>query len=532
MARLRQAWLDAGPPDRWLTPLLPDRCGLEWSVLRRRLVAWAEALPTGYAYDPATLYAALAATFGPLADAQTHGFRSVDRAPWQPRRAAAVWEAALRGPLTWLGWVAWGVGARDRGSEGEERVARSGGSAATVVGVGERWLAVGEHGAGVAGRAGRSIRLKPLHQAALQPHDATVIPGDRWSSGGVEVSSAPGGTVRADQPDAAGGCLHSGQHCRETWPPAPCGVSPASLDSAGGVDRSGNPAPDSGPRAVSGAHPGETGLGTPAESGAVAQRPDPRAVVIRPHSPLPDPHSPIPWNYGAPGTLIIPHTQVTAAVVRLLPFSTWSGADANGTIYRITATRLRQALGQGWSPEQLWALLEQHAGPPPLGWCAGLDVATPVVRIAPHVLVTAEVPVVLQRAARARSVRRHLGTRLAPGITSIPPEAVRPLARALTRQGVIPLLEPPPPPPPVPTGLAPGDCAALLVACAFYRTHAPPTAPLLPDDGLTQRLDAALPPPLRQATARVLADPAAGGLFRRPCRGLRLLRRRATPHQL
>src|SRR5207249_4982206 len=57
--------------------------------------------------EPSTLYAALASALGPLADAQTHGFRTVDRAPWRPRRAAALFEAALRGPLSWLGLVAW-----------------------------------------------------------------------------------------------------------------------------------------------------------------------------------------------------------------------------------------------------------------------------------------------------------------------------------------------------------------------------------------------------------------------------------------
>ena len=32
--------------------------------------------------------------------------------PWQPRRAARIWDAALRGPLTWLGIVTWDTPAR------------------------------------------------------------------------------------------------------------------------------------------------------------------------------------------------------------------------------------------------------------------------------------------------------------------------------------------------------------------------------------------------------------------------------------
>ena len=33
--------------------------------------------------------------------------RAVTRRPWQPRRAATVWDAALRGPLHWLGLISW-----------------------------------------------------------------------------------------------------------------------------------------------------------------------------------------------------------------------------------------------------------------------------------------------------------------------------------------------------------------------------------------------------------------------------------------
>ena len=73
----------------------------------RRLVQWAQALPPDRLLAPEETYAALTATFGPLADAHTHGFRVVRRPPWRRRSGARVWQAALRGPLAWLGVVAW-----------------------------------------------------------------------------------------------------------------------------------------------------------------------------------------------------------------------------------------------------------------------------------------------------------------------------------------------------------------------------------------------------------------------------------------
>ncbi len=109
LALLRDAWVRTPHPDRWLCELGVVLRGLDWPLLRRRLLAWADALPTGRLLDPATLHAALASALGPLADAQTHPFRHTppERTPWQPKSAAAVWQAALRGPLAWLGLVAW-----------------------------------------------------------------------------------------------------------------------------------------------------------------------------------------------------------------------------------------------------------------------------------------------------------------------------------------------------------------------------------------------------------------------------------------
>jgi hypothetical protein len=53
--------------------------------------------------------------------------------------------------------------------------------------------------------------------------------------------------------------------------------------------------------------------------------------------------------------------------------------------------------------------------------------------------------------------------------------------------------------------LSPGECAALLIACAFYRRHAPVDAPLLPHTGLEARLRADLTPQLQSAVDTALA---------------------------
>lgn len=106
-ADLQAAWIRSAIHDRWLCSLL-DRCdGIDWTYLRRRLVEWIQALPADQLLDPHALHDALAAAFGPLANAHTHGFRSVTRVPWQSRRSKTVWNAALTGPLTWLGCVVW-----------------------------------------------------------------------------------------------------------------------------------------------------------------------------------------------------------------------------------------------------------------------------------------------------------------------------------------------------------------------------------------------------------------------------------------
>jgi hypothetical protein len=109
-ARLVDAWLHSAAPDAWLRRLRVADGGLDAPALRRRLVQRAQALPPDRLLAPEATYDALTATFGPLADAHTHGFRVVRRPPWRRRSGARVWQAALRGPLAWLGVVAWHAG--------------------------------------------------------------------------------------------------------------------------------------------------------------------------------------------------------------------------------------------------------------------------------------------------------------------------------------------------------------------------------------------------------------------------------------
>lgn len=107
LQRLTAAWCNTPRPDTLICAQLLTADGLLWPSLRRRLLAWAEALPVGQLLAPAELYPALTTAFGPLADATTHALRTVRRSPWGTERAMAVWQVALTGPLTWLGVVAW-----------------------------------------------------------------------------------------------------------------------------------------------------------------------------------------------------------------------------------------------------------------------------------------------------------------------------------------------------------------------------------------------------------------------------------------
>lgn len=417
-AQLQRAWLAHAAPDAWLDRLVIHRVGIDWPLLRRRLCAWAAALPAGQLLDPAALYPALAATLGPLADAQTHGFRPVDRAPWQPRRAAAIFVAALRGPLCWLGLVAW-YAAPDAPPLPD----------------------------GGAPAPGAFVLRLPLG-AAAPPAPLCAPP----AADAAAAAAVDGQTVAAD---AAGGC--SPVHA-----PHPLNADAACQGAAG--------AP----------------AGT-ASDGAAAD-------------PAP------PWRYGPPGTLLVPHTAPADATLRLLPFAAWAGAHATATTYQVTPARLARAVGAGWSMDALWTLLERHAGLAPAGWRAGLEAPAPQMRIVSAAVLLAEQPLQLARASRARSVRRYLAQRLAPGIALVQPQHVAPLLRALQRQAIPCAAPPHTAPPTAPAAdVNPGDQAALLLACAFYRQHAPADAPLLPDALLEAQLRAGLPPPLREAADAAIA---------------------------
>ena len=107
LERLQKSWLASARPDDTLLERGMRLDGIDWPALRRRLCAWIAALPADQLLETASLYSALSAHFGALANSHTHGFRMVDRLPWQPARAEAVFLRALHGPLHWLGFVAW-----------------------------------------------------------------------------------------------------------------------------------------------------------------------------------------------------------------------------------------------------------------------------------------------------------------------------------------------------------------------------------------------------------------------------------------
>lgn len=160
------------------------------------------------------------------------------------------------------------------------------------------------------------------------------------------------------------------------------------------------------------------------------------------------------------------------------------------------------------------------------------------MRLVQASVLLVDAPEQLGRAACARSVRRYLTQRVAPGIALVRPEDRAPLLRALDRQGIACTVEatredgmatrtnadergleasahvrsrslashqgvgkPAPSP-----NLSSRERAALLLACAHYRHHAPSRAPLLPHADLEARLRAGLSAALQSAVDAALAD--------------------------
>ena len=121
--RVQQAWIGLPDVEHWVQTRVLDARTMDLPFFRRRLCAWAASLPAQQWVAVDGLHATLEAAHGPLADAHTHRFRPYRRRPWNEPRSESLWEAALRGPLTWLGIVTWqseerrqGAGERDQES--------------------------------------------------------------------------------------------------------------------------------------------------------------------------------------------------------------------------------------------------------------------------------------------------------------------------------------------------------------------------------------------------------------------------------
>ncbi|ABQ91373.1 transcriptional regulator-like protein [Roseiflexus sp. RS-1] len=220
-ARLVEAWLHCAAPDAWLRRLRVASAGLDEPALRRRLVQWAQALPPDRLLAPEATYDALAATFGPLADAHTHGFRVVRRPPWRRRSEARVWQAALRGPLAWLGVVAWHAGRVVRPTtwalaDGAWRYGAPGevtapfgalDAAALTLAQGGRWVRGDAGGltvqvAGASGVQGDRVRRLLARRAGEAPDGwwgtrAADAPALRLAEGALLLADAPGDLERA-----------------------------------------------------------------------------------------------------------------------------------------------------------------------------------------------------------------------------------------------------------------------------------------------------------------------------------------------
>lgn len=212
---------------------------------------------------------------------------------------------------------------------------------------------------------------------------------------------------------------------------------------------------------------------------------------------------PLRWSYPAPGMIAVPLRQLDGDVLRLLSFADWQSTQEQQAFFVVTPATLARATRQGWSNDALRALLDERAGPVPDNWWAQLEPPQALARIQHAAILTVEPPELLARAARSRSVRRYIEARPAPGVALVTPERVATLARVLERLSLAVNVDAAPTTAP-PDDLMPGERAALLLACAVYRQHAPPDAPLLLDDLVERRLAAGLPPRLRATVAHAL----------------------------
>ena len=534
LARLRSAWVGAPRVDEWLRPHLSDMRGIDWPLLRRRLLAWAAALPPQRLLDLDGLHDVLADALGPLADAHTHGYRPVDRVPWQPKRAAAVWDAALRGPLSWLGSIAW--------SDEQRYCFATPIARADVTDADDDPL----QQTGVEQQQSDDYRLPAADPCALiadacaATADVCALTADPYAAtADACAATADPCAVTADPCAAtADACAAIADACAATADP--CAVTAdvcattadacaaiADADDEQPLYRHDLSCPDHRPPITDRRPPlNEQRSATNDQRSTtvrtryiVSQRsttyndveprdsnnPEPATDIqlATQNSKLKTQNSPHAWRYAACGEVVIPHAALDAAVLRLLPYARWMAADAQTTTYRIIPRRLALARRDGFGIDALAALLERQAGPLPQEWREWLAPA-PSVQIVYGAVVTSEDPAMLDRAAQARSVRRHL-KRLAPGIALADPKRVETLTRALGRQD-LEVERRGAPQVARPSDLSAAECATLLAACAYYRQHAPDG--VAPDSlaMLEERLRAGLPFDRRIAAA--LAPPA------------------------
>lgn len=225
------------------------------------------------------------------------------------------------------------------------------------------------------------------------------------------------------------------------------------------------------------------------------------------------------WRLGLPGEVSIPFGATDADALQLSAYGSWVRGDQETLTFRVAARRTSPHMalrGRPGSYQELVHLLERHAGHIPVDWEALAGEPVAPLRMFDGVMLLADDPAELQRVARSRSVRRYLRERPAPGIALVRRDDVAPLRRVFNRhdvsvQGDVPMPVRPDNPP---DGLKPGDCAALLAACAFFRRYAPADMPLLLDDDLEAWLQRSLSPALRDTVESVITR--LDGLARPP----------------
>ncbi|NCC31295.1 MAG: WYL domain-containing transcriptional regulator [Chloroflexia bacterium] len=210
------------------------------------------------------------------------------------------------------------------------------------------------------------------------------------------------------------------------------------------------------------------------------------------------------WEYQAPGELRVAHAAVGPELLAVMPFAQVVGGDEAGLLLRFEQSVIARAVGRGCHLGRARAVLEQQAGSLPPAW-EPLFALAGSVRLVQRTVVIGDQPQVLQDLQRYRAVHRLLETLLAPGVALVHPGQEELLVAQLARLGyaaqVLPSRHESVPLP----DLTPAETATLLLASQYYQATAPAHAPLGPHDALLERLRAALPVALRNATETALA---------------------------